>query len=410
MSGGPSAAAPTSTPRGRYVAWVGVSQALNAATNLLLTIQLARLLSVRGFATTAIGLAALQLVLAGLRGMSFEPAVVHGDLSRSAARQTFADSGLSGLVVAACIVISVLAMKGPVLVGFVLAVGAILTLVQDAARWLLFGLDEPRRAAGLDALWAAVQVGFVALSFRSPLAAAAGWAAGAGASAVAGVFAVRRHAHGESGRPALRVWQWGLEHLVAAGALQLAVILAPLTGGVEVAGGLRGAMSLLGVASILLGAAQQAVTGRLRWVNDDGGMWLVGVRTGAVLGVLVALACLPMLAISDGLGRSLLGATWAATRVVLPILIVQKVAVALSGGPTMALRRRAGHTVGVWWRTGLTALTLAAVLVGASLAGAAGAAWALAGGGLASIPIWTALLWRASHTPTGGPVGRSADV
>lgn len=369
---------------------------MNAGTNLVVTLQLARVLTVREFATVALCLALLALAVAGLRGYSFEPAVVHGDLSRTSARRVLADAALSGIAVGAGMVMVVLALDGPAITTAVLAVGAVAAVVQEGARWVLIGLDRWRDAAGLDLLWLVVQVAVLAVGTASATGLASSWTTGAIVSAMAGWFAVRRTTTHKPWSPPRRVWQWGLEYVIASGSLQLAILVAPITGGVAIAGGLRGAASLLGAASVLLGGAQQAVAGRLRGIDDDSALRAFGLRMGVLLGILVLFASLPLFAIGDSLGEQLLGATWPATRDVLPILALQRVATAIAAGPAFVMRKKVEQTSGVWWRAGLTGSMLLAVLVVAERGSAAGAAVPLALGALASVPIWIQMLRRAT--------------
>jgi O-antigen/teichoic acid export membrane protein len=394
-----------SSPR-QYVGWTAVSHGLNAGTNVLLILLLARSLPVRDFGVIAMGLAFLPLVVAGLRGFVFEPAVVHGDLSGGSTRRLLADSAVAGLGVGACLVATVVALRGPLLLAGILFVGAAATVVQEGARWVLFGRDRPRAGAGLDILWAVVQAGGLLLATSSATVAATAWTAGAVASAAAGYVALSRQTYSTGGGRTKRVWQWGLEYIVAAGALQLAVLLAPIAGGVEIASGLRGAMSLLGVSAVILGGAQQAVAGRLRWLDDTDSLHRWGVLTGLGLGLLVALASVPFLAIGDSLGRQLLGETWPATRVVLPALVVQRIATAMACGPAFVLRKRAGHTTGLRWRLLLTTLTLVGVLIGGATGSELGAAWALAIGAIVSVPIWAGMLRQSlsEHPSVAGAV------
>jgi len=132
--------------------WISVSQAVNAGTNVLLTFQLAAVSSVSEFGALAIGLTILPLAVAGMRGFSYEPAVVHGDLSRRAASRVLGDSAVAGGFVALAIVAVVLLLKAPAGVGVLLGVGALAAVVQDGARWLLFGAGRPKAAASLDFL------------------------------------------------------------------------------------------------------------------------------------------------------------------------------------------------------------------------------------------------------------------
>jgi O-antigen/teichoic acid export membrane protein len=379
-----------------YLSWTALSQVLNAGTNVLLMVLLARSLPIRDFGTVAMGLVFLPLLVAGLRGLVFEPAVVHSTLSRNTCKRVLRDAGIAGVAAAGFLFLIVLAVDGPLIVAGLLAVGAIATTLEEASRWILFGLDRPRTGAGLDVIWTVVQVSVLLMAWSSSTVAAGAWCAGALCAAVTGWRAVRLHAPTiEESRPA-RVWQWGLEYMFAAGALNLAVLLAPITGGIHVAAGLRGAMTLLGATSVILGGAQQAVAGRLRRMQEAD-MRRSGRMVGLGLGAVVALSCLPLLAIDLQIGRELLGDSWDATRIVLPALVLQRVATAVTCGPAFVLRKVPDHTVGVWWRLALTVATLVGVLVAASFGSDRGAAWALAVGAAASVPIWFRMLERATR-------------
>jgi O-antigen/teichoic acid export membrane protein len=381
-----------------YLGWAAVSQGANAGTNILLLLLLARSLPTRDFGTVAVGLAFVPLVVAGLRGLAFEPAVVHGDLSSETANQVVHDTVVAGAGAGLCLLVTVFVSRGPMVLAGVLALGALATVVEEGIRWILFGMDRPRAGAMLDVIWGVLQVGVVALSVRSPTVAAMAWTAGAVVSAGVGWIGVSRNTEKRHSRPTVRVWQWGFEYVIAAGSLQLAVLVVPITGGVEVAGGLRGAMSILGAASVVLGGTQQAVAGRLHSIKNLESLRRWGLRIAFGLGVLVALVSAPMLAINDSIGHQLLGPTWPAARAVLPILILQKVATAAACGPAFVLRKLADHTAGVWWRAALTFVTLIAVLIGAGFGSEVGAAWVLALSAVASVPIWLRLLMKA----TGG--------
>ena len=383
--------------------WVAASHSLNAATNVLLAFLLARSLTVRDFGIIAMGLVFLPLAIAWLRGSVFEPAIIHGGLSRESVRRLFVDCVLVGLLAAISLLVTVVLLGGPAILVSVLFVGVVATVIEEGARWVLFGLEQHRAGASLDIGWAVIQVVGLLLLGGTATSAGIAWAAGAVVSAGAGCLAVRRLTRTSDPHGGIpdgskrRIWQWGLEYVLGAGAIQLAILIAPITGGVHVAAGLRGGMSLIGATSVLLGGAHQTVAGRLRWVEVGPSLRRWGARLGIGLGLLVACGSIPFLIISDSLGRMLLGQTWEATRLVLPALIVQRVATAIACGPAFVLRKHAGHTVGLWWRMVITVLTLLGVLIGAALGSATGAAWALAVSATLSVPVWFHML--ASKNP-----------
>jgi hypothetical protein len=382
-------------PRGRlrYVGWTVVSQALNAFTNLLFTLQLARALPARNFATAALTLAVLALTVAGVRGWLYEPAVVHGDLSRPSCRQVLGNAAASSAVLGLVQVVVVTALSGPVGLVILLVAGSLTAVVQDAGRFLLIAMDRPRAAAASDLVWLIVQVLILATVGAAGMRAGIAWVAGGVAAALIVIVTVLTNAdEPQVARTPRRVWQWGAEHVIASGALQLAVLVVPLTGDVRIAGGLRGAASLLGAATVLMGGAHQAIVGRLRRVSATSDLWALGVRAAILLGVVVSVGSVPLLFLSDSMGTTLLGDTWPMTSKVLPFLVVQRVASAIGSAPAFVLRREATLTSGVWWRTGLTGATVAGVAAAAATGSSAAVGAVLAVGAASSIPIWFGLL------------------
>jgi hypothetical protein len=370
-----------------------ISQALNAFTNLLFTLQLARALPARDFATAALTLAVLALSVAGLRGWLYEPAVVHGDLSRSSCRQVLGNAAASSAALGLLQIALVTALSGQVSLVLLLVAGSLVAVVQDAGRFLLIALDRPKAAAASDLVWLVVQVLILTALGTSGMRAGIAWAAGGTAAALVAIVQVGKKTERQHTATApRRVWQWGAEHVIASGSLQLAVLVVPLTGDVRIAGGLRGAASLLGAATVLMGGAHQAIVGRLRRVSATHDLWALGLRAATVLGVVVSIGSVPLLFLSDSMGTTLLGDTWPMTADVLPFLVLQRIASAVGSAPAFVLRREAALTSGVWWRAGLTGATVAGVAVAAASGSTAAVGAVLVVGAVASIPIWFRLL------------------
>lgn len=387
-----------------YLSWTLISQALNAATNLLLTVQLARALSILDFSTAALSLSVLALSVAGLRGWLYEPAIIHGDLSRSSCARLLIESGAISGALALAQSLLVIALGGPIELVVILGAGSIAAVVQDAARFALIALDRPKHAALTDILWMAVQISVLVSIGASGTRPGLAWLAGGVAAALVGAVALARDAPQTSKTPRpTRIWQWGAEYVIASGSLQLAVLVVPLAGNGEIAGGLRGAASLLGVATVLMGGAQQAIVGRLRTISAGRDLWPIGLQAAAILGIVVSLGSLPLLFLPDSAGVRLLGETWPVTAEVLPLLAVQRIASAVAAGPAFVLRREAKQTSGVWWRGGLTMITVAGVIFAAAVADATAVSLVLALGAVASVPIWFNLLAGSHASFERGP-------
>jgi O-antigen/teichoic acid export membrane protein len=402
----------------RFIFYSTTSQLFNAGTNALLVILLARSLSQRGFGVQALALTILPLVLAGFRGVSLEPAVVHGT-GKNLPRLVFGDSVRAAILCALGTVLLPIIAGGSVAVGALLALGASLAVLEEAGRWLLARSDRPDLAAIADIAWAVVQVAVLATAgLGSAVVVSASWAAGAGVSVLlawGAVFTVLRsgsragqldeerseapvlHRFRHRRNPGRRNWHWGLEYLAAVSGPQLVLLLAPLGGGVEVAGALSAATSLTGAATVVTGGAQQIAVSRLRLIGSVREMRRWAVIIGVGLGAIVLVCSVPLLFIPTGLGTRLLGQTWAPARAVLPALIVQKTAVAISLGPIFVTRRLPTYRVGLWFRLPVTVAIVAGAVVGAYLDGAQGAALAMAAGAVVSIGIWGGLLARLTR-------------
>jgi hypothetical protein len=400
----------------RYLTFSVISQLFNAGTNFLLVVLLARSLSARGFGVQALALTVLPLVLAGFRGVCLEPAVVHGR-GDNIHRLVLSDTVLAALLTAVATALIPVLVRGSVEVGLLLAVGAGAAVLEEAARWLLARGERPELAALADVGWAVVQLSLLAFGAGSALVVAGSWAAGGLVSVALAWGAVlllnragrlsishppdaaapveRRGRHRRrSGR---RNWHWGLEYLAAAATPQLVLLTAPLTGGVEVAGALSAAFSLCGVATVVVGGAQQALASRLRLISSALIMRRWAIRIALGLGGVVLVCLVPLLLIPTDLGTKLLGDTWTSARLVLPAVVVQRVATAVSLGPIYVTRRLPNYRVGFWARLPLTVVTVAGAMFGAAVDGPQGAAAALASGALLSVVIWSVLVGQMTR-------------
>jgi len=366
-------------------------QGVNSVSNLIVVALLAAGTSRSEFGTCAMILAALPLGQAFMRGFLLEPFVLRS--SNEAHRYVVKIAAMFGALMGAWgVLVGILSgLKPDIWIGLV--AGMVFACLQEALRWL--ALADRRRAAAVasDASWLCTQA-LVAGSFGIGAASGAiGW--GMGALVAVAVLAGRLSDVAPSVVPPRRLlnWRWGTEHVAAAGTLQLAVLLMPLTSTTEDAGTLRGVMTLLGPATVLVGASHQAVVTIMQREMSYGARRLLGQRTSLILILLLIVASAPTFLLSDNVGERLLGPTWSTARPLLLIAVLQKVGVALASGPLFVLRTSGlPAEVSLRLRLGITGMTLGGVVVGSQLDGARGSLIALAAGSICAGVAWQMLL------------------
>lgn len=376
--------------RGRAGVAVLLANGANSASNVLLVVLLARSTSARDFGSIALVLTLVPLTVAFFRGAVVEPFVgLDVNAPRAGGRK---QSVVFGAVVGILLATTGLLFLGADMAGIAvgLAVGAVATILVERDRWSAIGGGRPGQAAVADVGWLCSQVLGLALAPASGVAAAGFWAIGGIVAACVGWAASRKRlSRVEVNRPhrKFRPW-WGLEYVMAAANLQAALLVLPITAGVEATGSLRAAASLLGFTTVLTSAGHQIGMVRMRGLTDEGALQREMVVVSVVAALLVLGFTMPLLALPADLGAALLGPTWEGARLVLPIMVLQKVVGTGVIGPMVALRVLDRSEGLLRDRLLLGIVTVSGSLLGGAWLGAVGAAWVIAGVALCGTLLW----------------------
>ncbi len=253
-------------PSSARALWGAASQALNSASNFLLTLAAARLMGPEGVGVVTIAFTSYLFVLGFHRALVSEPFIAATAPSSGEARaRGAAHAGvltlIAGLIVAALVaLVSVLLLRRPWgAAGLALSAWLPLLLLQDLWRSTLFRDRRGSSAALLDLLWLAVMGACISL-LRQPSAAAlvASWGLGGGVGGFVGWWLVRvgrprlGRAIGWWRRELLPFGRWlALEGIVFhAGAWGTTVLLMGFLGA-EALGAIRAVQSLFAPMSLL---------------------------------------------------------------------------------------------------------------------------------------------------------------
>ncbi|MFG2773871.1 hypothetical protein [Streptomyces sp. NPDC048350] len=281
----------------------------------------------------------------------------------------------------------------------VLALGAVLpvVLVQDGLRYGFSALRRPHLALAADLLRLACAVPALLLQPHgsSPARLVLVWGLSALPAALLGLALLHPYVRN---RPWSLRRLLGKDHLgrrfvvefgVGSASSQLAVLGLGLLAGPLVVGALRGATTLFGPLNTLftsVNAFGPPLLGRA-------GGRRATVRAAVALATVLALVALGwaavLYALPDRVGRQLLGATWQSTAALLPATGSQYAVMAAGTCALVTLRvlsPRATLSVQVVF----SLLSVALMLAGYGVGGAAGAAWGLAAGSaLKALAAWT---------------------
>jgi O-antigen/teichoic acid export membrane protein len=396
----------------RRAGWNLIDQVLSAATNAALSFLVARSVDARGFGAFAVGFSVFAVSIGVGRALVGQPlsiryaAAGEADMNDAVARgmgTVLAVTVPTGVV---CAVIGLL--LGGILEPTLLAFGLILPglVVQDACRSAFFARARPDLATLNDALWAVIQFGGVAALIvggqARPWSLALVWGAAAAVCAVLGLAQLRVVPRVGGARPWLAEHRDLVGYLVAdfllgAGALQGGILLVGGLVGIDDLGSIRAAQVLTGPLGVLFGAAMAfalpEVSRRAATLSSTRRRQAAVAVTAVMLLVSLAYAA-TLLLLPDRAGVALLGDTWAgASQVLLPVSLVSAFAGACLGPVIVILAL--GQSRATFRLTAIEAvMVLAALLIGAAVDGAAGAAWGLSLQQAVLVPLWFLQLHR----------------
>ncbi|MFF4852743.1 hypothetical protein [Streptomyces sp. NPDC001194] len=387
-----------------------LDQAASSATNILVLVLAARLSSASGFADFSMVYVTFSVLLGLNMAYVGQTVVLEKDEDRLGAvcRSGLAFTGAASAAAGAALAFVGLAVTGAGGRAF-LALGLVLplVLVQDGLRYCFSALRTPERALAADALRL---VCVVAALLLQPEGASAGrlvlvWGVSALPALALGLWLLRPYVRGAAAdlRPYLRRGHLGqrfvVEFAVGNGSSQLAVLGLGLFATPLAVGALRGATTLFGPLNVLFNSANAfgpPVVGR---ASGKRGVVRLTAAMGGVLAALGAGWAAVLYALPEGVGRRLLGDTWAAASALLPATGAQYAVMGLGTCALLTLRvlnPKATLSLQVVF----SLLSVALLLGGYAVAGVTGAAWGLAAGSaLKAAAAWL----RVSRVPARAP-------
>lgn len=391
---------------GRRYGWAVSDQALSSLSNFSLSILVARSMSPRQFGIFGLIFSSYLFCLNVVRAIVGGPFLVQSR-SRDDVPDRLKIAWVCGVATLVGVVGGLISAGAGLLVGNTTGTSLLLLalflpglMLQDAWRYVFFGLQEPRKAALNDLIWLLFMVASLVVIFALdnpslPLFIVA-WGLSATLAAAAGMWQA-------SNRPRLRgslSWLWNnraiaRDYLADMALLilfnQLVIYGLAILAGITEVGAFRGAQVLLNLMSVFsIGIALSAIP-RLaqRARANRASIPSSCARIAALLSsATVAWGTLLWL-LPDEIGIELLGRTWGAAQA---LIVPMTVAVALT---MFMFAAQIGLRALVLPRRSIKARLIAApfiaggALLGALISGAEGATWGLgAGQAVASIAWW----------------------
>lgn len=383
---------------------ITVDQVISGASNVLIALIAAHVLSASTFGLFGIAFLIYTVLVCVSRAIVSDPVLVHQVESRARRGEVIGSGWIvalpltCGLLVTAVVIRIWSAGLGDALL--VLAACLPLLVIQDVGRYLAYAGGRPWTAVMLDSAWLVAMLGGVAALALADVHTLPGFIGVWGASgALAGmlVFAQVPPREIRFGLAWLRyTWTMSWQFLVSYIALQGTTLgmsseVAAIDGSRPV-GGVQGAVlltrpfSTFAVAVVASGVGQVARDG-----TDARRVRRHAVVLAAIAGGAAALNLLGMLLMPTALGHALLGHAWGPAE---PLLLPTGVAIVFAGltcGPQTALigTKQTGTAMAI--NIASIPLLLISALAGALIDGVLGAVWfAAAAHGVIAIVWWAA--------------------
>jgi O-antigen/teichoic acid export membrane protein len=252
-------------PKARAV-WAVLDQTLSSASNFALAVIVARRVGTTEYGVFAIGFTIYALALGVSRALSTDPLVVrfsHKSLAdqREEAGTAAGTAILFGVILGGLLVVAALLagspLRSPLLV---FGLGLPFLLWQDSYRYQFVASRRPQLAALNDLVWLLALSALFAIAVHADASTAApyvvAWSAAAACAAVVGLAFARTWPRGRGAVHWLRLHadlnvRFAVEFLMISGAPQLVLLALAAVSGYSEAGGLRGAIVLLGPVILL---------------------------------------------------------------------------------------------------------------------------------------------------------------
>lgn len=388
------------------LSWTVIDQGVSAATNLLLSLLVARSTTAEGFGAFAVAFLVYGLVIGLTRAVVGQPLQItyasaseHG--FRRAAGHALGAAAVLGSLAALLTISAGLTIGGPTGAALI-ALGPWYPalVLQDTYRMAFFTEGRPKGAAAIDSVWAGVVLGGFGIAIAVgaahnvaiPLSL---WGLGAAVATVMGMGLL-----GVRVRPRGAV-RWmrerkdlsgylGTEYLLTMGIAQAGILMVGVVTSQAGVGAIRAAQVLLGPTNVIGSAAMVFTTTEVarRPSASARHRWHLAAAISGGLAMAIALYVTVLLILPDSVGVHLLGDTWSgAASVLLPLSIVC-VAASLGAGPVATLYGMGLARATLHINVLRAALNIAFLCIGVTHWGALGAAWALAVTELILVPVW----------------------
>jgi hypothetical protein len=292
-------------------------------------------------------------------------------------------------------------------------------LLQDSWRFIFFSAGRGSLAFLNDVLWAVIMFAAVAvLLFADQASIPSLMFAWGGSGTLAGLvgalqarvipdpYATLRWFRAQRDLAGRYLGEFG----ALSGARQISLYAVGSMAGLAAAGAIRAAQILFGPIHILiLGVRLVAVPEAVRMLKRSPRHLRAACDLlSAVLSGISAAWGLLILILPEAIGEALLGQTWSlAQRVTVPTAVAMA-AGGISAGTLVGLRALAAARRSFRARVIVSALQILGTLAGAAAGGAVPAAWGLAAGVVAGLPVW---MWhfRRALSEHGRPHGDASD-
>lgn len=408
----------------RKAGWNLGDQILSAASNVLLSIVVARSVDASTFGAFSVAFVTFGIGIALSRSVVGQPLQIRYAAAAPADQQQ-AIRRAHGLAVALGLVLGLVCgvaaavaarTSGPdasmALAEALAALAVCLPglLLQDSQRLAFFAIGKAWGAVVIDTIWTVVQFGVLAALivgghtrvWQLILA----WGASAALAAVVGMILLRAVPQVSA------AWRWLMEvrdlvryllaeYFLGLGASQFSVLLVGGIASQQAVGAIRAAQTLLGPLNVLAGACFNFTVPEIarRTYLTPAQRRLAGHAVSGVMGSATIAYVLVLWLIPDWMGVQLFGDSWAGAAGVIVPLGVSALFSSLANGLAGVLYGlgRADAT----FRINLlkAPVIVVAVLGGAYLGDAVGAAWGIAFGEAFVLPLWYRAFRRAARQP-----------
>jgi O-antigen/teichoic acid export membrane protein len=387
-------------------------QAVSGASNVLIAVLAARLLSPASFGLFGIVFLSYVVLQGVTRALVSDPLLVHPVEAEERPADVLAAGSLLALGLAAVTVVVGLGVHevNSELGTALIVLGGFLPLLvlQDLGRYLGFATQRPGRALTLDLLWlVAVFVAAIALVSKSTHALAEFIAIWAGTGALSGLLTLWYYRQCRF-LPNLRwlkeTWWFSWRYLVSYAANQwtsLATygVMGAIVGAKEL-GGAQGAVLLVRPFGTFQVAAIAAAIAEISRLRDDPHLVRRHARyTAALTAVIALLNTVVLLVLPGRIGRLFLGATWHVAKPFLLPVGIQIIFVGIATGARAGLLGSRLIRRSMVVDISSAGLSLVVTTVGVVVSGVSGALWAVAGATCVMSVTWWVVLIRLTGSP-----------